>query len=148
MPTDPSYLPGYGHSRALVIGINEYRHLSPLGNAVQDAEGMVERLESTFGFPSDNISLLLDENATRHKIMSSFLRFAESDVGRDDRIVVFFAGHGLTRPGLRGEVGFLVPVDGDTDDLSSLIRWDDLTRNAELIIAKHVLFMMDACYGD
>ena len=79
--------------------------------------------------------------------MSSFLRFAESDVGRDDRIVVFFAGHGLTRPGFRGEVGFLVPVDGDTDDLSSLIRWDDLTRNAELIIAKHVLFMMDACYG-
>src|SRR5439155_10124504 len=25
--------------------------------------------------------------------------------------------------------------------------WDDLTRNSELIRAKHMLFVMDACYG-
>ena len=28
-----------------------------------------------------------------------------------------------------------------------MLRWDDLTRNAELIPAKHILFVMDACYG-
>ena len=32
-------------------------------------------------------------------------------------------------------------------DFSTFIRWDELTRNAELIRAKHVLFVMDACYG-
>jgi hypothetical protein len=31
--------------------------------------------------------------------------------------------------------------------LSGLIRWDELTRNADLITAKHMLFVMDACYG-
>jgi hypothetical protein len=40
-----------------------------------------------------------------------------------------------------------VPVDGKPDDLSTLIRWDDLTRNADLIPAKHIFFVMDACYG-
>jgi hypothetical protein len=28
-----------------------------------------------------------------------------------------------------------------------MIRWDELTRNSELIRAKHILFLMDACYG-
>ncbi len=45
------------------------------------------------------------------------------------------------------DVGFLIPVDGQIDNLASLIRWDDLTKNAELISAKHMLFLMDACYG-
>ena len=53
----------------------------------------------------------------------------------------------MTRTGNRGEVGFLLPVDGNPDDLATLIRWDDLTRNADLIAAKHMLFVMDACYG-
>lgn len=47
----------------------------------------------------------------------------------------------------RGDVGFLVPYDGDVNDLSSLIRWDQLTRSADLIPAKHILYLMDACYG-
>lgn len=32
-------------------------------------------------------------------------------------------------------------------DFSTFIRWDELTRNADLIRAKHILFIMDACYG-
>jgi len=44
-------------------------------------------------------------------------------------------------------VGYLVPWDGDCGKLASLIRWDELTRNADLIEAKHILFLMDACYG-
>ena len=59
----------------------------------------------------------------------------------------FFAGHGETRTGSRGEIGFLVPYDADSSDLSTFIRWDELTRNSELIRAKHMFFIMDACYG-
>ena len=58
----------------------------------------------------------------------------------------FFAGHGHTLAGRR-ETGFLVPQDAHPDDLSTLIRWDEFTRNADLIPAKHMLFLMDACYG-
>jgi hypothetical protein len=46
-----------------------------------------------------------------------------------------------------GEVGYLVPADGRADELGSLIRWDELTINADLVPAKHMLFLMDACYG-
>jgi len=78
--------------------------------------------------------------------MSRFLSYADA-CASDDRVVFFFAGHGYTRAGSRGDVGFLVPHDGNLDDLSTLIRWDDLTRGAALIPAKHLLFIMDACYS-
>ena len=90
---------------------------------------------------------MTDDAATKQSILKAFLRFAHDDVGLDDRLVVFFAGHGHTRTGSRGEVGYLVPHDADMADFSTFIRWDELTRNADLIRAKHVLFIMDACYG-
>lgn len=137
----------YGASHALIIGINEYAHASPLSYAVSDALAIKEILVTDFNFKEKNVALLTDANATRHAILQSFLRLAADDVALDDRVIVFFAGHGHTRTGGRGDVGFLVPHDGFLDDLSTLIRWDELTRNADMIRAKHMLFVMDACYG-
>lgn len=147
MSNNTSYLPKYENSWALVIGINSYRKAPPLKYARFDAEELAVTLEQQFGFPQSNIKLLLDEDAARNAIMAAFLAFAGDSVTDNDRILVFFAGHGYTRSGRRGEVGYLVPVDGDTADLSTLIRWDDLTKNSELIAAKHLIFIMDACYG-
>src|SRR5581483_3633822 len=133
-------------SWALVVGINDYRFASPLSFAKQDAEAFA-RVLKTFGFQDHNVTLLINERATRDEVFSAFMRFTHEPVGNDDRIIVFFAGHGCTRSGRRGEVGFLVPVDGNPNDLKTLIRWEELTGNADLIRAKHLLFLMDACYG-
>jgi len=141
------YQPHYLNSWALVIGINKYQIASPLGYARQDAEAYADILTKRHGFPQENVTVLLDRDATKERILSEFHRFEKEEVSPDDRITVFFAGHGLTRIGNRGEVGFLLPVDGNPDNPGTLIRWDDLTRNADLIPAKHMLFVMDACYG-
>ena len=149
MPHDIRFLlkPRYSNSRALLIGIDKYAKASPLSYAVSDAEEMRSALVNEIGFPEDHITFLRDGQATRAAILQGYLRFAAADIDIDDRILVFFAGHGYTRKGIRGEVGYLVPSDGDPGDLTSLIRWDDLTKNADLIRAKHMLFIMDACYG-
>ena len=93
------------------------------------------------------MSYLKNTEATKEEILRKFMRFTRDDVGLDERIIVFFAGHGHTQPGFRGEIGFLVPHDAVLNDLSTLIGWHELTRTAELIRAKHMLFIMDACYG-
>src|SRR5258708_1562393 len=139
--------PHYENSRALIIGIDNYKNVSPLSYAVSDASEVREVLVNEVGFPNDNVVYLSEAEATRENILRSFLRFTSDDVGLDDRILVFFAGHGHTRTGIRGEVGYLVAHDSDINDFSTYIRWDDLTRNAELVRAKHMLFVMDACYG-
>jgi hypothetical protein len=140
------YSASYSNTYALVIGINDYQHAPPLGYAINDATAASEILANDFGFDGNNIILLTDKNATKVRIMDSFLSYTHiTDI--NDRILFFFAGHGHTVLGHRGEVGFLIPNDGDSQNLSTLIRWDELTRNADLIPAKHVLFVMDACYG-
>ncbi len=140
------YTVQYSASHALIVGINNYQHASPLSYAIHDAEETSQTLIDEFSFDGKNITLLTDADATRAQIIDSFLSYVH-ETEADDRIFFFFAGHGHTFSGHRGEVGYLVPYDGDTHHLSTLIRWDDLTRNAELIPAKHILFVMDACYG-
>lgn len=146
MSTDTIYKSKYGQSWALVIGINKYEKTSQLEFAVNDAKAIAQLFIDKFHFPKNNVSLLVDKEASRELIFSKFLNYSK-ECEPDDRILVFFAGHGHTITGKRGDVGYLVPVDGSPDELSSLIRWDDLTRNAELIPAKHIFFVMDACYG-
>ena len=142
------YLPTYTASHALVIGINKYQKVSPLLHASNDAQAVAKALVERFDFPKENVQVLLDGKATREEILRRFLSYANSGrIGPDDRILVFFAGHGHTVTGRYGETGFLVPADAKADDLATLIRWDDLTRGAELVSAKHMLFLMDACYG-
>jgi hypothetical protein len=141
------YKKHYRQSHALVIGIDRYVTAPPLSYAVSDASAIKDVLVNTLKFPEENICLLTNEAATKHAISKAFHRFSNDDIDLDDRLVVFFAGHGHTRTGSRGEVGYLVPHDADMSDFSTFVRWDDLTRNADLIRAKHVLFIMDACYG-
>lgn len=137
----------YTNSRALIIGINQYKNAPPLSYAVSDAEEIRNVLIGEFSFPEENITYLIDEDATKKAISKAFSRYMATDIDLDDRIIVFFAGHGRTLSGIRGEVGCLVPYDGDIDDYSTFIRWDEFTRNSELIRAKHMLFIMDACYS-
>jgi hypothetical protein len=140
------YQPLYDSSWALVIGINDYEHAVPLSNARKDAEDVALALQE-IGFAQNCIELITDRDASRARIVSQFLRYVELAASPDDRVIVFFAGHGVTMPGYRGEVGYLVPADGDPIGLASLIRWDELTRNADLIAAKHILFILDACFS-
>ena len=101
----------YTKSRALIIGINEYENVSPLSYAVHDAEEIRDVLVSELSFKPEDITYLIDAAATKKNILSSFMRFAKNDVDLDERIFIFFAGHGHTRTGIRGEVGYLVPHD-------------------------------------
>ena len=148
MSSKQFHSPKYHSSWALVIGINKYEHCSPLSHACNDAKAVAEVLRGKFAFPDGSVELLIDSQATKSEILRAFLRHADaSTADPDDRGLIFFAGHGHTAQSQRGEVGYLVPSDGNSDDLSTLIRWDELTRNAELLPAKHLFFIMDACYG-
>lgn len=140
--------PNYLQSRGLVIGINSYKNsgLTNLASAKNDAQAFHACLVSNFGFLSENITLLLDEDATGERIKEAFLEFSKT-TEKDDRVVIFFAGHGNTKSGKRGEVGYLVPHDGNPDELNTLVRMDELTKSSDVIPAKHIFFIMDACYG-
>ncbi|NEL27941.1 MAG: polysaccharide deacetylase, partial [Xanthomonas perforans] len=46
------------------------------------------------------------------------------------------------------DLGYIIPVDSDPEHLASdAIAMSDLQNIAESLQAKHVLFVMDACYS-
>ncbi len=149
----PPPAPGelYRESHALVIGINQYAAWPKLSHAVRDAQAVRESLVTRFGFRADNVTLLTDADATRANILKALNeRFGDAKrVKRDDRVFVFFAGHGSTRRLPSGrEVGYIVPVDAGLNDLQSdAIAMPQLQEVAEAITAKHALFVIDACYS-
>ena len=142
---------GYRDSHALVIGIDDYTQWPKLAHAKRDAQAVADTLKQQFGFKAENVELLLDGQATRAAILQALnQRLADAKrVQRDDRVFVFFAGHGSTRRLPSGrEVGYIVPVDAGPDDLQGgAISMPQLQEVAEAISAKHALLVIDACYS-
>jgi peptidoglycan/xylan/chitin deacetylase (PgdA/CDA1 family)/uncharacterized caspase-like protein/Flp pilus assembly protein TadD len=141
----------YRESWAVVVGINAYKSWPRLAYAVNDAQAVREILIRKYGFPADHVTTLLDGEATREKILAALGdNLADGrKVTKDDRVFVFFAGHGVTRKLPSGKSqGFIVPVDAAAESFQSqAISMTNLQDASDAIPAKHVFFVMDACYS-
>jgi len=138
----------YDNSYALIIGIDKYENVRSLDYAVKDAEDIQSMLIDKFHFQQDNIVLLKNEEATKTSIIQEFSNITNK-AESNDRVLIFFAGHGETMdlPD-GGEMGFLLPVDGNKTDLYiSAIKMEELKTISLLSEAKHILYLVDACYG-
>ena len=138
----------YDNSYALIIGINKYENVQNLNYAVKDAVSIQHILVNSFDFPAENTILLTDEKATKTSILQEFSNITKK-AGDNDRVLIFFAGHGQTQDlPSGGEMGYLIPVDGDIANLYiSSIGMDEFKRLSLMSKAKHLLYLVDACYG-
>lgn len=141
----------YRESWAVVIGVDAYASWPKLSYAVHDAKGVAEVLTSKYGFPADHVFTLYDAEATREHILT-LLGDKLGDPNRvqhDDRVLVFYAGHGATRHLASGrDLGYIIPVDADLANYQGkAISMSNFQDIAEAIPAKHVLFVMDSCYS-
>jgi Caspase domain len=139
-----------GRKVVAVVGIDRYRAWPALNNAVSDARGAL-RVFQHLGF-EQIVPPLIDETATGDAIR----RLVTDDLaalGRDDSLVLFFAGHGhtQTRTLQSGPVqtGFLVPIDGDRPDgrVATWLRLDTWLSDVARLPARHILVILDACHS-
>lgn len=145
----PKYKPAYRHAWALLVGIDSYASLPPLDTAIKGVQELAGLLQSDFDFDPDRIIRLENAQATQSAIRRALtdpLSF-EKQVGPDDRVLIYFAGHGITFETAEGDVGCIAPYDADRRYIDSTIPMDELTRLANRIHAKHVLFLLDACFS-
>ena len=141
----------YRESWAAVIGIDSYEKWPNLRYAANDAQAVRDLLVQKYKFKPQNVFLLLNKEATRQNILSLLGdKLANPEmVKREDRVFVFFAGHGATRKLPSGrDLGYIIPVDADLSSYQgqaiSMTNFQDV---AEAIPAKHLLFVMDSCYS-
>ncbi len=148
--SDATVTTGYEKSWAIVIGIDDYAKWPKLEYASRDAQAIADTLTGQFGFPSSQVIVLKNQQATRNNILAAFHdRLGDGRTQKNDRVFVFFAGHGATRKLASGrDLGYIIPVDSDPKEFATdAIAMTDVQNIAESLQAKHVLFVMDACYS-
>ncbi len=135
----------YSKSYALVIGINKYP--SPewrnLDYAIKDARGMADFLKRQ-GF---EVTTLYDNQATKKNIISKMQDYLAHVVKKQDRVLIFFSGHGYTENLGGKDWGYIVPYDAAKSSASYLSMEELKTLSQKMGNAKHQLFIMDSCYG-
>ena len=103
-----------------IVGISSFQHpgIPKLKYAAQDARDFREYLVKEAHFAPDHVRLLVDDKATRRRVMSEMgTRFLARVARPDDLVVVFFSTHGSpSQLDPRGK-NYLVTYDTDADDL-------------------------------
>ncbi len=128
-----------GNYYALIIGNNDYRKLSTLATAVNDAQETDRLLREKYNFTT---KLLL--NADRYAIMSA-LNELRKTLKESDNLLIYYAGHG--RLDEASERGYWLPVDADNENNANWISNTDITNILSSLAAKHVLVVADSCYS-
>lgn len=139
----PDYQPLYARSYALVMGIDGYQYLPPLGAAARGARELAGYLGNLLQFET---TLLVDEQVTRDAVFR-WLSATRRAAGPDDRVVVYFAGHGMTRGDASYERGYFALADSVPDEWHTALPMDDVIDEARYIKAKHLLYLLDCCFG-
>jgi len=128
-----------GSYYALVIGNNNYKYLTKLQTAVNDAKDVAQILRDTYGF---SVKVLYD--ATRDDILTALVEYRKSLPVRSN-LLIYYAGHGYEDR--VAESAYWLPIDADRDNNQNWISADDITRDVRAIQAHHVLIISDSCYS-
>ncbi len=137
-------VPIAGDYWALIIGIDQYKHAPKLESAVRDAKGVRDVLTARYGFEKEHIIELYDAQATGPKIQNALYRLGR-DVGKDDSVLIYYAGHGQYDED--GKLGWWVPVEGEPKEPGTFITNASIRDYINGMKARHVYLVADSCFS-
>jgi len=71
-----------------------------------------------------------------------------NQLGEQDALFIFWAGHGNQEGKTGNEIGYLIPYDGVVSKLRTNITMTEIRDTvSKKIPAKHIFYVMDACYS-
>jgi tetratricopeptide (TPR) repeat protein len=142
---------GQGKLWAVVIGVSNYKNLraeEQLRFAHRDAEEMAAFLRSPNGggFPSTQIKVLLNEEATIASVRTALGTWLPRSAEPNDVVYIFFAGHGVVE---QGSDGYLLANDSDPQNLyATALPIAELDRIvSERLRARVAVVIADACHS-
>ena len=132
----------YYKSWAVIVGIDDYQVAPKLRGSVADGKAIAAALNQ-LGF--QEILELYDRDAGVRRLQHLLTHELLQKIGRQDRVVFFFAGHtGITTDRHGHDLGYLVPWDAQVGMPAKAISLDQLKEFAHRAMAKHIVFLLDA----
>jgi hypothetical protein len=138
---------------AVVVGVNRYPKVRPLKYAVNDARIFYSHLVEFSQIPRENVTLLLDQDATLTRMRSTLGTHLKNKAGKEDMVIIFFAGHGATEKDVMSPDGdglekYLLPYDADPKDLyATAMPMAEVSRIFSRIQSERLIFIADSCYS-
>lgn len=122
----------------VLVGVSRYTAMQSLKYTDDDAYKMYSFFKSPAGgaIPDNQINILIDEDATKDKILSTLSKVSKK-AGKQDMILFFFSGHGIN--------GSFLPFD--YDGRTQVVGHKDLLNIMENSNAKSKIVIADACHS-
>ncbi len=133
----------FAKNHAIVVGIDKYNidGWNNLNYAVADAKRIAEFLTRS-GY---QVNLIVNDNAGRDDILDA-LHEASRNLGKDDRLLFYFGGHGHTEKISGDEHGYLVPHGAES--VGGMISMDEIRElSSRMRSVRHQLYVLNSCYG-
>jgi hypothetical protein len=139
----------FDRSVAIVLGVNDYQRGVPrLKTAVADADALAAVLEVQHGFTT---LVRRDTEVTCASVRALFDRDLAARIGGElterDRLLVYFAGHGVSMSSDRGPEGWLLLADADAADPRSFFAMSELRASISALPCRHVMIILDCCFA-
>ena len=133
-------------NHAAAIGVDSYSGgITPLTTAVADARAVGRVLEEDHAY---RVHMLPDAEATHDHLVDFFEERLRREVGPEDRLVVYFAGHGLALDECgEGPRGYLLPHDARAGDEAAWLSMSWLHRALSRLACRHLLVVLDCCFA-
>jgi len=140
----------YKQSHALVIGnINYTNGWGVLPGVANDVERVKTALENN-GF-----NVIVKNNLTKMQMITEIDNFlTQYGYEKENRVLIYYAGHGHTLNNNNSLMGYIVPIDApmpNTNQQGFLAKALPMTQfktwSESSTFSKHSLFMFDACFA-
>ena len=138
---------------AVVIGISKYRTVHPLRYADLDALAFNEYLTRNVGIPTEQITLLLNEQATLTNLKRTLGTELKRKAAEKDTVIIYYAGHGAPEADASasdddGLEKYIVPYDADPKDLYTTgLPMREVETIFNRLAPERVIFISDSCYS-
>ncbi|MBD2342087.1 caspase family protein [Calothrix sp. FACHB-156] len=135
----------FSRNIAFIVGINNYTNgISSLQNAVNDAKKLVEILREKHEY---QVFVCLDEVATLKNLNQLLEKTLAEQVSENDRLLFYFAGHGIALNGDDGPTGYLIPQDAKLNATETYLPMTKLQESLEKLPCHHFLGILDCCFA-
>lgn len=130
---------------ALIIANENYNKVATVPFALRDGQKLNEYINNTLGVDKSHISLLEDATLNDMRYELNRLKKISDTYKGDVSFIVYYIGHGI--PDEKSGNGYLLPVDGYGNDVTTAYPLDKLYSQLSNINSKRTILVTDACFS-
>ena len=135
----------FARNLAVVLGINQYDGgIAPLQTATNDATALAQILKEKHNY---QVRLWVDKQATLTNLNHLLEELLPKTVTEGDRLLFYFAGHGIALNGENGPEGYLIPQDARLGKVESYLPMSELNQALAKLPCRHFLAVLDCCFA-